>query len=170
MSITKEDIMRIGMTSEPIEKQLELFDYWDEEHPHDPRLDTPTDMVKEYHKTAGLPYDVDYSKGDTSDLFRLRGKLISEEYEEAMGELYEGSEFGSEDVNPVNLLKELADLVYVVYATAVTFGWDLDEAVRRVHENNMGRMYQQDGSIKRREDGKVLKNKNYPKVNLEDLV
>jgi len=49
-------------------------------------------------------------------------------------------------------------------------GYDLDEAVRRVHENNVGRCVQPDGSVKRREDGKIIKNKDYPKVNLTDLV
>ena len=34
----------------------------------------------------------------------------------------------------------------------------------------MGRMYQPDGTIKRRDDGKILKNKEYPKVDLADLV
>ncbi len=67
-------------------------------------------------------------------------------------------------------LKELADLVYVLYGYAISLGWNLDEAIRRVHENNMGRMYQPDGTIKRRADGKIEKNKSYPKVNLEDLV
>ena len=67
-------------------------------------------------------------------------------------------------------LKELADLVYVIYGYANARGFDLDEAVRRVHENNMGRMYQDDGTIWRRDDGKIIKNKNYPKVSLDDLV
>jgi len=33
----------------------------------------------------------------------------------------------------------------------------------------MGRMFQDDGTIKRREDGKVIKNPLYPKVDLGDL-
>ena len=67
-------------------------------------------------------------------------------------------------------LKELADLVYVCYGYANACGYDLDEAIRRVHENNVGRCVQPDGSIKRREDGKILKNEDYPKVDLGDLV
>jgi hypothetical protein len=49
-------------------------------------------------------------------------------------------------------------------------GYNLDKAVERVHENNMGRMYQPDGTILRRDDGKVMKNKDFPKVDLVDLV
>lgn len=67
-------------------------------------------------------------------------------------------------------LKELTDLVYMCYGYANFKGWDMDESLRRVHENNMGRMYQPDGTIKYREDGKVLKNKEYPAVDLSDLV
>jgi predicted HAD superfamily Cof-like phosphohydrolase len=67
-------------------------------------------------------------------------------------------------------LKELSDLVYVVFGLANAKGWDLMEAVRRVHANNMGRCMQPDGSVKRREDGKIIKNKDYPAVDLSDLV
>lgn len=67
-------------------------------------------------------------------------------------------------------LKELADLVYVVYGYANACGYDLDEAIRRVHANNLGRCVQPDGSILRREDGKIIKNKAYPKVDLSDLI
>lgn len=44
------------------------------------------------------------------------------------------------------------------------------EAFTRVHKNNMGRVFQSDGTIKRREDGKILKNPDYPKVVLKDLI
>lgn len=71
---------------------------------------------------------------------------------------------------PEEELKELADLVYVIYGYALSRDWDLDHALFRVHCNNVGRMTQPDGTIKRRDDGKVIKNPDYPKVNLEDLV
>lgn len=69
-----------------------------------------------------------------------------------------------------NELKELADLVYVIYAYADTMGWDLDIAINRVHKNNLARVVQDDGTVKFREDGKVLKNPNALKVSLSDLV
>lgn len=67
-------------------------------------------------------------------------------------------------------LKELSDLIYVCYGYANARGWDLDKAVAKVHENNLGRCIQPDGTVKRREDGKILKNKDYPKVNLGDCL
>ena len=67
-------------------------------------------------------------------------------------------------------LKELSDLVYVIYGYANARGWNLDEAIKRVHQNNIGRCVQPDGTIKRRADGKIIKNPAYPAVDLSDLV
>jgi predicted HAD superfamily Cof-like phosphohydrolase len=104
----------------------------------------------------------------------LSESLIDEEYEEWSFEssLQSGevAKHYAQKYDPVAELKELSDLVYVIYGYANVRGWDLDEAVRRVHENNIGRCIQPDGSIQRREDGKILKNKDFPKVELGDLV
>ena len=66
-------------------------------------------------------------------------------------------------------LKELADLVYVWYQYAENQGWDLDEALHRVHESNMSKL-DEDGNPIFRKDGKVLKGPNYAPPSLEDLV
>ena len=68
-----------------------------------------------------------------------------------------------------NCLKELADLVYVCYQYAENMGWNLDEAMHRVHESNMSKL-DKEGNPILREDGKVLKGPNYKPPNLEDLV
>ena len=108
-------------------------------------------MVKEFSRIMGQAPDADLYAG-----------LIMEEYLEWA---YEMEHF---TVEPQ--LKELADMLYVIYGYANAKGWDLDEALQRVHANNVGRCVQPDGTVKRREDGKILKNKNYPKVDLSDLV
>jgi predicted house-cleaning noncanonical NTP pyrophosphatase (MazG superfamily) len=92
---------------------------------------------------------------------RLYQTLICEEYLEWMETPWD---------DKIEDLKELADLVYVVYGYANARGYNLDEAIKRVHENNLGRCIQPDGSIKRREDGKIIKNLDYPSVVLDDLV
>lgn len=89
-------------------------------------------------------------------------------YEDLVVEEYK--EWRDEGVRTVGDLKELADLVYVIYGYANAVGYDLDEAVRRVHRNNLGRCIQPDGTVRRREDGKIMKNPDYPKVTLEDLI
>ena len=66
-------------------------------------------------------------------------------------------------------LKELTDLLYVVWQFAENMGWDLDEAWRRVHESNMSKLGE-DGLPIYREDGKVMKGPNYKNPILGDLV
>ena len=66
-------------------------------------------------------------------------------------------------------LKELADLVYVCYQYAENLGWDLDEALHRVHTSNMSKL-DENGKPIYRKDGKVLKGPNYAPPNLDDLV
>ena len=92
----------------------------------------------------------------------LYATLIQEEFEEWHSEYLHNSTTAQ--------LKELADLVYVIYGYANAKGWDLTEALLRVHNNNVNRCIQPDGSIKYRADGKVMKNPDYPKPNLSDLV
>ncbi len=71
--------------------------------------------------------------------------------------------------NKTNCLKELADLVYVCYQYAENMGWNLDEAMDRVHQSNMSKLDEYGKPIYR-EDGKVLKGPNYQPPDLEDLV
>ncbi len=66
-------------------------------------------------------------------------------------------------------LKELADLVYVCFQYAVNMGWDLDEALNRVHKSNMSKL-DDEGKPIYRDDGKVLKSKKYKPPFLTDLV
>ena len=72
-------------------------------------------------------------------------------------------------INSAECLKELADLVYVCFQYAENLGWDLDEALDRVHKSNMTKLGA-DGKPIRREDGKVLKGPNYQPPTLTDLV
>ena len=71
--------------------------------------------------------------------------------------------------NATDTLKELADLVYVCYQYAENLGWNLDEALYRVHQSNMTKL-DDEGKPIFREDGKVLKGPNYTEPNLNDLV
>ena len=147
------------LTQEQIDDWVETVSYYNRET----KEKTPTDMVKEFAKTMGQEKNPILSES-----------LIDEEYEEWSYEANlqsgEVSKHYSEAYDPAKELKELSDLVYVIYGYANARGWDLEESTRRVHENNMGRCIQPDGSIKRREDGKIEKNKAYPKVYLGDLI
>ena len=112
-----------------------------------------------------LGFGVTNSTGSHSRAMQKR--LIVEEFKEfleAEQQLLYGFTRNAEDC-----LKELADLVYVCYQYAANLGWDLDEAMDRVHQSNMSKLGE-DGKPIRREDGKVLKGPNYQPPTLTDLV
>jgi predicted HAD superfamily Cof-like phosphohydrolase len=83
--------------------------------------------------------------------------LIAEEYEELVAACDEAE-----------ALKEMADLVYVVYQLAAAKAWNLDAALYRVHKSNLSKLV--NGKPLRREDGKVLKGPNYKPPYLDDLI
>ena len=93
--------------------------------------------------------------------------LITEEFKEFLEA--DATLYLSNPKNKEHCLKELADLVYVCYQYAANMGWDLDEAMFRVHQSNMSKL-DEEGNPIYREDGKVLKGPNYKPPNLEDLV
>lgn len=141
------------ISGDDIEAFETLYSYWGSDYKTRTRVlnMTPMSMVKEFAK-----------KTQQKPEAYLYAGLIAEEADEWRSEYLR-------DTGPEQL-KELADLVYVIYGFANAKGWDLDEAVRRVHINNVGRCIQPDGSVQRRADGKILKNPDYPKVDLGDLV
>ena len=138
------------ITQDQIDEWEESESYYSGVEPETRDHMTVSEMVKEFAKVT--------EQQPTPSLYV---KLIGEELDEWAKEGMIRSE---------NDLKELADLVYVIYGYANAMKYDLDEAVRRVHENNIGRCVQPDGTVKRRADGKIIKNKDYQKVNLGDLV
>jgi len=117
---------------------------------------TPLSMVRQFMTSMGQDLDQPYLHDSRLDLFRLL--LLKEETTEV-----------SESTGAENLLKELADVIYVANGYAATFGWDLDEAVRRVHASNMSKLGP-DGKPVLRDDGKVLKGDQYKEPDLSDLV
>ena len=114
------------------------------------------ELVEDFHRAMGQPLYLDFDQA-TPELLDFRGQLIAEEVDEF---------FYAESQE--NALKEMADIMYVLYGAAATFGWDLDEAFRRVHLSNMSKLV--DGKPLLREDGKVMKGPNYKPADLSDLV
>ena len=63
----------------------------------------------------------------------------------------------------------LGDILVVTIGTALTFGLDIEEIMRRIHTSNMSKLGE-DGRPIYREDGKVLKGPNYEPPKLDDLI
>lgn len=128
------------------------------------------DVVREFHRAFNHPID---HKG-SDKLIKLRNELIKEEYGELQIELASAmvdlqTEGKISVRTKARLLKELADLQYVVSGLAVALGLPLQVAFTRVHKSNMSKLGK-DGKPVLREDGKILKGPDYVPVDLEDLV
>ena len=113
-------------------------------------------MVEAFHRTFDIvvnpaPTVID---GPTRD---LRIRLIQEEFDELKEAL------AVEDLS--SIAKEMADLLYVVYGTAVSYGIDMDPVFREVHRSNMSKV----GGYKR-EDGKWVKPDTYSPARIEPIV
>ena len=116
----------------------------------------PQDMVAEFHRKF------DIAIGDRPSIpaeatRQLRVRLIQEEF----AELQEA--MAAQDLPAV--AKELADLLYVVYGTAVSYGVDMDPVFREVHRSNLSKV----GGYKR-EDGKWVKPPTYSPADVKPLL
>jgi len=87
----------------------------------------------------------------------LRARLIQEESDE----LREALRLRSLP----HIAKELADLLYVVYGTAVAYGIDMEPVFREVQRSNMSKV----GGHKR-DDGKWIKPSTYTPARLESIL
>ena len=65
------------------------------------------------------------------------------------------------------LARELADVVYVAYGTAITHGIDLDAVIAEVHRANMSKLDVDGRPVVR--DGKVQKGPNFRPPDLSGL-
>lgn len=147
----------------------EMYSLWDDYQSDPPSVQN---MVHEFHEVFGARI----ADEDTSRARLNRWTLIKEEFDEVGDEIADrNSEIWTGEgrkqyskANRERLLKELADLVYVLYGTAVDMGMDLDEAVRRVHTSNMSKL-PAGGVVLYREDGKVLKPSTYRPPDLRNI-
>ena len=140
------------------------------------RANNREDVVAQFHKVFKAPLDEEWSNDNLS----LRLRLMKEEMKEIEDEIkyiitvntllskcskiYEPA-----PEEKAKLLKEMADLQYVLSGTAVALGLDLQTAFNRVHASNMSKL-DDNGKPIFREDGKVLKGPNYKEPDLLDLV
>ncbi len=113
-------------------------------------------MVEDFHRTFDIVVSPvpTVADGRTRE---LRVRLIQEEFDELKEALV------SDDLS--SIAKEMADLLYVVYGTAVSYGIDMDPVFREVHRSNMSKV----GGYKR-EDGKWVKPATYSPARIEPIL
>ena len=139
---------------------------------------SPMKLVLQFHHTYSVPIrpfsdpTLDYER------MNMRMSLIAEEFAELMGAVYGlraraiieaataeavATDEGERDV--IEAADALADLVYVVYGMAIESGMNLDSVLAEVQASNLSKLMP-DGSVKLREDGKVLKGPNFFQPNI----
>lgn len=141
-----------------------------------PRADHPC-LANDYERKVAefhAAFETDIDRPMTADLLRLRKTLLAEEMRELFAEMdaaIAALDAGQEVERGVrlNMLKEAADVQYVLSGMAVTFGWPIAEVYARVHASNMSKLGD-DGRPVRRADGKVLKGPRYHPPVLDDLL
>jgi predicted HAD superfamily Cof-like phosphohydrolase len=113
-------------------------------------------MVEEFHRTFDILVQ-DRPAVPAAATKELRLRLIQEEFDElreAMGQ-----------DNLAAVAKEMADLLYVVYGTAVSYGIDMEPVFREVHRSNLSNV----GGYKRA-DGKWVKPPTYSPACLQPIL
>ena len=125
-----------------------------------PRPLTNFQMVREFHKVFSRTKDPETPTIPCETTIKLRMDLIEEEIKEVKEELFTEGGCIKRDIDISKVAKELSDAMYVILGTAAVFGIDIDAVFARVHKSNMSKL-DDDGKVLRREDGKVLKSKNY---------
>ena len=113
-------------------------------------------MVEIFHRTFDIVVNPAPTVADERTR-ELRVALIQEEFDELKEAL------ASEDLS--SIAKEMADLLYVVYGTAVSYGIDMGPVFREVHRSNMSKV----GGYKR-EDGKWVKPATYSQALIEPIL
>lgn len=123
---------------------------------------SPPDMladVKDFHAAFSLPIgDARFSPDPADPVRRLRGALLAEETQET-----------NTAKTAADHLDGLVDVIYIALGTAAAYGYDIDEAWRRVHAANMAKLGP-GGKPIYRDDGKVLKPADWKAADLSDLV
>ena len=114
------------------------------------------DQVRHFMKAAG---QLDENHLDMQDLYH---NLIAEEYGEFRQEgVYEGT---------ANELKELCDLIWVLYGYAIIKGYNLTGAFNEVAKSNMSKIDLVTGKVIKRADGKVEKPSYYKPADVSEYV
>ena len=120
---------------------------------------TNFELVGDFMEAFGQTCEVEPTLSDFNTR-ELRISLIEEELDELKQAI--------EDRDIVDVADALTDLLYVIYGAGQSFGIDLDECFAEVHYSNMSKL--ENGKPLYREDGKVLKGKDYFPPNLEAVL
>ena len=90
----------------------------------------------------------------------LRINLLAEEVEEYLD--------AEEQSSLEDIADALADMMYIIIGTAISYGIPLESIWKEVHTSNMAKLV--DGKVIRREDGKILKPSDWTPPNIKKII
>lgn len=114
------------------------------------------ELVRSFHERFGLTM-ASRPAAPSAELAALRQRLLNEE----VAEVGEAAARGS----VVEVAHELADVVYVAYGTALTYGIDLDAVIAEVHRANLSKLAPSGEA-----DGKARKGEHYRPPDVEGVL
>jgi predicted HAD superfamily Cof-like phosphohydrolase len=117
--------------------------------------------VREFHRAFGIPAPDTPTGRVEGDLRRSREALMTEELRELLAAMH------AEDL--IEIADGLADLLYVVFGTAVAYGIPMDDVFEEVHRSNMTKLGF-DGKPVIGAAGKRLKGPGYVPPNIRPLL
>lgn len=118
----------------------------------------PGRAVREFHSVFGMP--IRNKPEWVTEREELRKELILEEFKEFWDEIE------ARDLSKA--AKEACDIIYVLHGMFAEFGVDLDAVFTEVHRSNMSKLWE-NGEVRYREDGKVLKPPTYSPADVEKV-
>ena len=119
------------------------------------------EMVREFHEVFDhLIQDKPNANIDIS-IQSLRYDLIYEELRELNDAML--------DRDIVEVADAIADLLYVVYGTAVSYGIDIEPVFEAVHKSNMDKIWP-DGELHYHPNGKVKKPEGWEPPNIKAIL
>lgn len=117
-------------------------------------------MLREWHTKFAVPI-LDRPAFPGKSRADLRVALIIEEAAEF--------ETASLMADTTGVADAIGDLLYVVYGAALEWGIPADAILEEVHRSNMTKVWP-DGTVKRRDDGKILKPPSYSPAMIERIL
>jgi predicted HAD superfamily Cof-like phosphohydrolase len=124
------------------------------------KITDPQLLLREWHEKFGV-FRSNHPQIPDRKTIELRIELIREEFEEFR--------IASEQFDLVGVADAIADLLYVVYGAAEAWGIPASKCFQEVHRSNMTKVWS-DGTVHKREDGKVIKPPTYSPADLKSIV
>lgn len=119
----------------------------------------PVRDVRDFHQAFDQRV-ASYPEFPEQDERALRVKLLREEFGEYIA-AEEGDDF-------IEVADALADMLYIICGTAVSYGIPLEDLHNEVHRSNMDKLV--NGKPIKREDGKVIKPDGWEAPNVEMVI